>query len=691
MTALDRAQEACVVLRKALNVVPARTTRRDAAGGSGGGSDAAALAAALRRAAARLPVSYVCDHWARAVADAETPSPFATSARDGKILKPVQPASSRMTATEMSRALLDIAVGHEKEWRDEMVAAWLSSSRGGYGGSDDDDGGSGSFGRGGRSRFFLASVRARAYMRIGRHEQALRDARVAMAYAPRVSAPAAPAFIAAEGGGGQVKSLPPPPSTPPTTPTTRVDHFSSKSRAAAAHALLATALEAVASEACADDIDLDASFRRSGIREDSVGPSLLSGDDDDMFITDSDGGGGFAGYTMGKQYGGGGIGDDEMSALIDDRDHRDTGMSSRTHASTGGLGRVVLSQAGEGGRSEDLIVDAGVAAAVEWRRAVDLAPDNERYAVSFSRAATCHLAEKPRRVLVEQGAEAAVEWFEKDKVANLPEYVRPRPKYYYFYEWMRERIEEHYPNLPEPVMDKLLATDAGELDLLLQYPRAIKGQVEEYLDVFRAEGGKYLETYRTPQLTWREVKALKGRGTVGLGPAGEVNGFGEVGPPPPLPDLLEDEEEDYDYEEDTDRAMLGAAGDEGLTAEEAAGLMMNGSGGGGSSAGGPRITGRGGGGRGPSLPPDQLRAVHHATERRAAAASTNAGGYLPSSAAGKESSTSSSSSVAAVAAPSTRKDTILSAGVKGGAIASAATKSTTQGDALVIQNMEDMD
>ena len=65
-------------------------------------------------------------------------------------------------------------------------------------------------------------------------------------------------------------------------------------------------------------------------------------------------------------------------------------------------------------------------------------------------------------MLMEQGAEAAVRWFEKDKWANAPEYVRPRPKYYYFYEWMRERIGEHYPSLPEPVMDKLLATDAGE-------------------------------------------------------------------------------------------------------------------------------------------------------------------------------------------------------------------------------------
>jgi hypothetical protein len=42
-------------------------------------------------------------------------------------------------------------------------------------------------------------------------------------------------------------------------------------------------------------------------------------------------------------------------------------------------------------------------------------------------------------------------------------------------------------------VEQLLATDAAELDLLLQYPQAIKGQVEEYLGVFREKGGQYLQ------------------------------------------------------------------------------------------------------------------------------------------------------------------------------------------------------
>ena len=103
--------------------------------------------------------------------------------------------------------------------------------------------------------------------------------------------------------------------------------------------------------------------------------------------------------------------------------------------------------------------------------------------------------------------------------------MRPRPKYYYFYEMMREKIEAHYPALPPPVMDKLLATDADELDLLLQYPEAIRGQTEEYLQVLRERGAEALETYKTPTLTWDEVRALKGGdGVVGLGAAGETTG-----------------------------------------------------------------------------------------------------------------------------------------------------------------------
>ena len=59
-----------------------------------------------------------------------------------------------------------------------------------------------------------------------------------------------------------------------------------------------------------------------------------------------------------------------------------------------------------------------------------------------------------------------------------PEFLKQRPKYYYYYRWMKERITKHCAQLPGPVMDKLLVMDAGELDLLLQHESAIKAKVD---------------------------------------------------------------------------------------------------------------------------------------------------------------------------------------------------------------------
>ena len=53
--------------------------------------------------------------------------------------------------------------------------------------------------------------------------------------------------------------------------------------------------------------------------------------------------------------------------------------------------------------------------------------------------------------------------------------------------------------------------------------------MDEYLDVFRREGGKYLQTYRTPVMTWDEVKAMKGAGTTGLGIGFHAPGEGHLG------------------------------------------------------------------------------------------------------------------------------------------------------------------
>jgi hypothetical protein len=50
-------------------------------------------------------------------------------------------------------------------------------------------------------------------------------------------------------------------------------------------------------------------------------------------------------------------------------------------------------------------------------------------------------------------------------------------QYYYYNKWMRGRITASAPALPEPVVAKLLDMEAGELDLLLQYPAAAAAQV----------------------------------------------------------------------------------------------------------------------------------------------------------------------------------------------------------------------
>lgn len=64
-----------------------------------------------------------------------------------------------------------------------------------------------------------------------------------------------------------------------------------------------------------------------------------------------------------------------------------------------------------------------------------------------------------------------------------PEFLRDRPKYHYYNQWMRQRLAAAAPlRLPEAVVAKLLEMDAGELDLLLQYPPAATAQVTDLPD-----------------------------------------------------------------------------------------------------------------------------------------------------------------------------------------------------------------
>ena len=225
---------------------------------------------------------------------------------------------------------------------------------------------------------------------------------------------------------------------------------------------------------------------------------------------------------------------------------------SRSLAALEPPSRVMVRASGERGASETLFADVGVAAAIERRRAMELRPDDASLADAYRSAANRHHPDDLRDVATDSGADAAVDALDRARWAAAPEYIRPRPKYYHLFEWMRERVEATCPGLPEPVMDKLLAMDADELDLLLKYPRAIRGQAEEFAGVLRDAGARALETYKTPTMTWEESKALRERRAVGDGNAEDAEG--------------------KEKEEDTDRAALGASGDDGLTREEAAGL-----------------------------------------------------------------------------------------------------------------------
>ena len=122
LTRLDppRLDEACDALRKALATCNTR--------GEDGKSDARAAHIELRDVASKLPLRFVCEHWADAVCEAESPSPFATSAREGRLLKPVRPDDQRMSKLELTAVLEECGVGHEREWRDEMIAAWIASA-----------------------------------------------------------------------------------------------------------------------------------------------------------------------------------------------------------------------------------------------------------------------------------------------------------------------------------------------------------------------------------------------------------------------------------------------------------------------------------------------------------------------------------------------------------------------------------
>jgi hypothetical protein len=82
------------------------------------------------------------------------------------------------------------------------------------------------------------------------------------------------------------------------------------------------------------------------------------------------------------------------------------------------------------------------------------------------------------------GSKGLQKWLDDEAERNKPEFKKQRPKYFYYYEWMKERIGEHCGELPPCIVTKLLAMDANELDMLLTYPKGIKQQVCSFSCIF---------------------------------------------------------------------------------------------------------------------------------------------------------------------------------------------------------------
>ena len=85
-------------------------------------------------------------------------------------------------------------------------------------------------------------------------------------------------------------------------------------------------------------------------------------------------------------------------------------------------------------------------------------------------------------VMPQAGGSAGLkQWLADEAEQKKPEFLKQRPKYFYYYEWMKERICESHPALPELVMDKLLTMPAGDLDLILQHPQATTSKVRSHV------------------------------------------------------------------------------------------------------------------------------------------------------------------------------------------------------------------
>ena len=164
--------------------------------------------------------------------------------------------------------------------------------------------------------------------------------------------------------------------------------------------------------------------------------------------------------------------------------------------------------------ANDLLGSPVHAAAVSARVAFEIFPFDARNEAVL-KAIAARLGVKERAALMEGGWRG----FQRmllDTMHAEPLIRRLLPPFFFYFRWMEQRMLEHFDALPEPVVDKMLQMDSSDLDLLLQYPKAACIQAETLLEQYEASGAQALEYLEIPPLSWEEVKALKGPGTLSL-------------------------------------------------------------------------------------------------------------------------------------------------------------------------------
>jgi hypothetical protein len=149
-----------------------------------------------------------------------------------------------------------------------------------------------------------------------------------------------------------------------------------------------------------------------------------------------------------------------------------------------------------------------VPAALAAARAARLEPACAEHAAALERLLR-RMPEAYARILSTLGPEALEAALAAEREAARPEFLRRRPKYYYYFEWARKRLAARHPDLPEEVVDKFLSMDASELDLLLQFPGATDAAAARLTGVLAQRGAAALEAEPVPLLSWKEVRDLR--------------------------------------------------------------------------------------------------------------------------------------------------------------------------------------